>query len=159
MVDVSDPRRPQLLRTVTPPFLVHDVVWAPSGGHIWVTSGDRKAVAIYARGGTEPLAILVAGAPPQHIAFSGSRAYVASGEDGTVRVHGLDGRAVGATSSVPMGSYNISFAGAAATFGRPVVVTPSLDRGTVCLLGPTAAVRIVRKVARSAHDACVVEAG
>ena len=159
VVDVSDPHRPRLLETVTPPFLIHDVAWAPGGGHIWVTSGTRNAVAIYVRGETEPTAILGADAPPQHIAFSSSRVYVASGEDGTVRVHRLDGRAVGAPSSIPEGSYNISFAGAAATFGRPIAVTPSLDRGTVCLLRPTGEVQIVRKVARSAHDACVVEAG
>ena len=159
VVDVSVARRPRLVRTITPPFLAHDVVSAPGGAHVWVTSGERGAVAIYARGGDLPLRILPAAAAPQHVAFSRSRAYVASGEDGSVRLHRLDGRPVGPAVSVPDGSYNISFSGSASTFGRPVAVIPSLDRGTVCLLAPGGAVRAIRKVARSAHDACIVEAG
>ena len=60
---------------------------------------------------------------------------------------------------VPAGSYNISFGGPNETFAKPAGVTPSLDRGTVCLLSPAGAVRHIRRVARSAHDACIVEAG
>jgi len=158
VIDASTPRTPRLVRTVLPPFLAHDVVLAPDD-RVWVTSGVRHAIAVYAFGATEPALILPAAAPPQHIAFSGSRAYVASGDDGTVRVHRLDGTLVHASSRVPRGSYNITFGGPEATFGRPVAVTPSLDLGTVCLLSPGGSVRIVKKVARSAHDACVVEAG
>ena len=29
-------------RTVAPPFLAHDVVWAPGGEQVWVTSGSRR---------------------------------------------------------------------------------------------------------------------
>src|SRR5438094_1138704 len=36
VVDVSDPARPQLVRSVTPPFLAHDVGFAPSG-RVWIT--------------------------------------------------------------------------------------------------------------------------
>ena len=60
---------------------------------------------------------------------------------------------------MPRGSYNIAFGGPDVTFGHPAAVTPSLDVGTVCLLSPGGTVRAVRKVARSAHDACIVEAG
>ena len=102
---------------------------------------------------------LPAGSAPQHVAFLGSRAYVASGKDGSVSVHRLDGSVVRRDVTVPVGSYNISFAGPAESFAKPVGVTPSLDRGTVCLLSPSGAVRHVRRVARSAHDACIVEAG
>jgi hypothetical protein len=45
------------------------------------------------------------------------------------------------------------------SFGRPAVVTPSLNEGTVAVLAPGGAVRFVRRLTRSAHDACVVEAG
>ena len=38
-------------------------------------------------------------------------------------------------------------------------MTPSLNEGTVAVLGANGAVRIVRKVTRSAHDACIVRAG
>jgi hypothetical protein len=78
----------------------------------------------------------------------GGRAFVASGDDGTVRRHRLDGALLGSTE-VPIGSYNV-------TFGSDRVVTPSLGRGTVSLLDQNGRVRAVRRIARAAHDACVV---
>ena len=158
ILDTADPLRPVFRRTIAPPFLAHDVVWAPGGEHVWVTSGSRGRVAIYEADAPRPVAILPAAAPPQHIAFTRSRAYVTSGDDGTVVVHRLDGTA-GRTARVPVGSYNVSLSDPDLTFGRRVGVTPSLDRGTVCLFTPAGEVRVVRRIARSAHDACVVEAG
>ena len=157
VVDTSDALRPRLVRTIAPSFLAHDVVFAPDGS-AWVTSGSRGAVAIYPAGAHRPSRILATAAPPQHVAFSASRAYVASGEDGLVRVHRLDGSPLGAATRVPQGSYNVVFGGATSPIG-PVAVTPSLDLGTVCVLTPGGAVRATRKVSRSAHDACLVEAG
>jgi DNA-binding beta-propeller fold protein YncE len=158
VVDTSDPRRPVLRHTFAPPFLAHDVVSALGGEHVWVTSGSRGRVAIYEAYARKPVALLSAGAPPQHIAFTGSRAYVTSGDDGTVVVHRLDGTA-GRTARVPLGSYNVSLSDPDLTLGRRVGVTPSLERGTVCLFSPAGEVRAIRRVARSAHDACLVEAG
>jgi len=40
-----------------------------------------------------------------------------------------------------------------------VAATPSLDRGTLSLLSPRRSMHTVKKVARSARDACLVEAG
>jgi DNA-binding beta-propeller fold protein YncE len=159
VLDVSAARSPRLVRTIQPPFLAHDVVWAPGDEHVWVTSGARSELAVYARDARVPLLRLPARSAPQHVAFLGSRAYVASGKDGSVSVHRLDGSTVRRDVTVPVGSYNISFNGPAESFAQPVGVTPSLDRGTVCLLSPSGAVRHVRRVARSAHDACIVEAG
>jgi DNA-binding beta-propeller fold protein YncE len=158
ILDTTDPRRPVLRSTITPPFLAHDVVWAPGGEHVWVTSGSRGRIAIYEAHTAKPVALLPAGAPPQHLAFTRSRAYVTSGDDGTVVVHRLDGT-TGRTARVPVGSYNVSVSDSELTFGRRLGVTPSLDRGTVCLFTPAGEVRAVRRVARSAHDACLVEAG
>lgn len=159
VLDVSTARSPRLVQTIQPPFLAHDVVWAPGDEHVWVTSGARSELAVYARDGRAPLLRLPVGSAPQHVAFLGSRAYVASGKDGSVSVHRLDGSVARRDVTVPVGSYNISFAGPAESYAQPVGVTPSLDRGTVCLLSPTGTVRHVRRVARSAHDACIVEAG
>ena len=92
---------------------------------------------------------LPADAPPQHVTFFGSHAYVTSGEDGTLRVLSLkDGRVV-RTTKVPEGSYNVQEA-----FGW--IVTPSLDRGTFCVLNRQG--RLVRRVqvSPSSHDACFV---
>jgi hypothetical protein len=148
VVDTGDPQRPRFARTVRPPFLAHDVVFAPDGEHVWVTSGSERQIAIYRRGSRSPVRLLAADAPPQHVAFAGGRAFVASGDDGTIRVHRQDGTLVDETE-VPVGSYNVCF-------GARRGVTPSLSRGTVAVLDSRGRVRATRKIARAAHDACVV---
>lgn len=54
VLDTKDPRRPRLARTIAPPFRAHDVGFAPDGRHVWVTSGDRRAIALYAPDGSDP---------------------------------------------------------------------------------------------------------
>lgn len=148
VLDGSDPRRPRLVRTIMPPFLAHDVVFAPDGKHVWVTSGSERKIAVYRADSRRLVRLLAAHAPPQHVAFARGRAFVASGDSGSVRVHRLDGTLVH-ESRVPDGSYNV-------TFGAGRAVTPSLDRGTVALLDERGRVRDVRTVARAAHDACIL---
>jgi DNA-binding beta-propeller fold protein YncE len=152
VLDLADPHRPRLARVIAPPFLAHDVGFAPDGRHVWVTSGSKRAIAVYGSAVTAPR-ILRAGSPPQHVAFAEGRALVASGEDGTMEVRRLDGRLV-RTSQIPPGSYNVSYGDT--PLGRSAAASPSLDRGTVCVLSPAGRVRLVRHVARSAHDACLV---
>ena len=147
VLDASDPRRPRLVRTITPPFTAHDVVFAPDGRAVWVTSGSERRIALYGRD-ERLLRVLPAGAPPQHVTFARRKAYVAAGDDGILRRHRLDGTPVRETR-VPAGSYNV-------TFGWDHVVTPSLAGGTVALLDRNGRVRAVRRVARAAHDACIV---
>ena len=149
VVDVSRPLAPRLVRRFRPPFLAHDVGIAPAGRHVWVSSGDRGALAVYDRRSGEVLRRLPADAPPQHVTFSGSHAYVTSGDDGTLRVLSLqDGRVVH-TTKVPVGSYNVQEA-----FGW--IVTPSLDRGTFCVLDRQGRLRRRVQVSPSSHDACFV---
>jgi DNA-binding beta-propeller fold protein YncE len=157
VLDMTDTRRPRLRRVFAPPFLAHDVVVAPDGRHVWVTSGSRDALAIYRLGGGAPR-LLAADAPPQHVCFTERHAHVASGADGIVRLHRLDGTRVRATR-VPHGSYNVTYGSPDVPQGGPAAVTPSLDQGTLCVLSPLASVRFIRHVARSAHDACVAVAG
>jgi DNA-binding beta-propeller fold protein YncE len=149
IVDVSHPTSPKLLHRLRPPFLAHDVGVVPGGRHVWLTSGDRGALAVYDRRTGDALKRLPADAPPQHVTFCGGKAFVTSGDDGTLRVRSLrDGRVL-RTTRIPVGSYNVQEA-----FGW--VVTPSLDRGTFCVLTRTG--RLVRRVqvAPSSHDACFV---
>ena len=148
ILDARRSRRPGLVRTLAPPFLAHDVVAAPDAQHVWVTSGDSHRLAVYERSGRRPIGVIAAGAPPQHIAFVGSLAFVTSGDDGTVRLHRLNGDFV-REAEVPVGSYNVAFGGGGA-------VTPSLSRGTVAVLDARGRVNAIRKIARAAHDACVV---
>jgi DNA-binding beta-propeller fold protein YncE len=156
VLDLSDPRRPRLARVFEPPFPAHDVVFAPDGVHAWVTSGARNALALYRLHGGAPR-VFATGAPPQHVAFSDTRAYVACGRDGTVQPRRFDGSSV-RTARVPHGSYNVSF-GSFPAFARAAIVTASLNEGTVTVLSPGGDVRFVRRVTRSAHDACIALTG
>lgn len=153
VVDLHDPRRPRLAGTLVPPWPAHDVVFAPDGDTVWVTSGSRREVAVYSSHGRMPSRLLAADGAPQHVAFRGwgadaGVAYVTSGTDGTLRTHRPDGRAL-RTSSLPTGSYNVTCSGA-------WVVSPSLDTGTLAVL--SAEGRPVDRIglAPAAHDACVL---
>jgi DNA-binding beta-propeller fold protein YncE len=148
VLDIRAPRKPRLVGTIDPPFLAHDVVFAPDGRGIWVTSGSERRIAVYRAGSRKPPRTLPADAPPQHVAFAGGKAFVASGGDGTLKRHRLDGQLV-RESRVPVGSYNVTFA-----YGQ--LVTPSLGEGTVSLLDRNGRVRSIRRVARAAHDACIL---
>jgi DNA-binding beta-propeller fold protein YncE len=149
IVDVSRPAAPRLLHRLRPPFLAHDVGFVPGGRHVWVSSGDRGTLALYDRRTGEILRRLGADAPPQHVTFFGGNAYVTSGADGTLRVHSLrDGRLLRMTR-VPIGSYNVQEA-----WGW--IVTPSLDRGTLCVLDRRGRLRRRIHVSPSSHDACFV---
>jgi DNA-binding beta-propeller fold protein YncE len=146
VVDVSAAARPRLVRKVRPPFLAHDVGVAPDGRHAWVTSGDRGAMAVYDRAGKVRLR-LPADAGPQHVSFGDGVAYVTSGNAGTLRVLSLrDGRQLRATT-VPTGSFNVQA-------GYGWVLTPSLSRGTLCVLDRSGGVIHEVAVASSSHDAC-----
>ena len=104
-------RPAELLRRVTPPFLAHDVAIASNYGSVWVTSGDRGRIAIYRLNGAKLIGQIAAAAAPQHVAFVAGRAFVASGDDGSVRVHdGASGR-LQRTTAVPVGSYNVTAGG------------------------------------------------
>jgi hypothetical protein len=149
VVDLSAPRRPRVRRLLRPPFLAHDVACSPGGRRLWISSGDRGQLALYARGAAEPLAVLPAGSPPQPVSFGARFAYVASGDDGSVRVQRIaDGRRV-ARARVATGSYNVQH-------GAGVVITPSLDDGTVTILGEGGRVLSRTRIAPAAHDACLL---
>jgi DNA-binding beta-propeller fold protein YncE len=151
VVDVSKVARPRLVRRFQPPFLAHDVGFAPDGRHLWVSSGDRFELAVYNVGSGRQLARPSGDWPPQHVTFSDAFAYVTSGWSGTLRVHRFDGRPV-VTTPVPVGSYNVQQASG-------WVLTPSLGRGDLCVLDRRGRLLRQVKVARSSHDACLVRGG
>jgi YVTN family beta-propeller protein len=148
IVDVSDPGRPRFERKLRPPFLVHDVGFLPGDHRLWVTSGTSGAMALYGRAGQVQLS-LPADLAPQHVTFGNGFAYVTSGYSGTFGVHRLtDGRLI-RTTRVPLGSFNVQ-----AGFG--LVLTPSLDRGTLCVLDRHGTLLREADIAPSCHDACFV---
>jgi DNA-binding beta-propeller fold protein YncE len=150
VVDVTERARPRLVRRFRPPFLAHDVGFAPDGRRAWVSSGDRNRLAVYDTRTGRLLARPYGDAPPQHVTFSGGRVYVTSGWSGTLRVHRTDGRSL-ARTVVPVGSYNVQDA-------LGWVVTPALGRGYLTVCDERARIRRSERIARSSHDACIVAA-
>jgi hypothetical protein len=148
VVDIARPAHPRLLRRFRPPFLAHDVGWTPDRRRIWVSSGDRNQLAIYAARSGKLVQRLAADEPPQHFTFRGDLVYVASGESGTLRVHRGDGQRLRKTA-IPADSYNVQQA-------HGWLVTPGLGTGTLCALDRHGRVRWEKTVARSSHDACIV---
>jgi DNA-binding beta-propeller fold protein YncE len=138
IVDVRDPRRPQLERYLTPPFAAHDVGFAPSG-RTWITAGEDRKISAHGR-------VLRADGAPQHVTFLDGRAFVTSGVDGTLRVYDEATAQLLHTTRIPVGSYNVQFRA-----GR--VLTPSLNEGTLCVLGADGALLRRTRVAPSCHDA------
>lgn len=147
IVDVAAPAQPRLIGHLRPPFLAHDVVWAPDGKHIWVSSGDSRGLLIYTAEG-QIVARLPADAPPQHITFDDTTAYVTSGLSGTLRRHNLSGKALSLTR-IPEGSYNVQYA-------HDRVVTPALGYGSLCILNQGGTILHRDQIANSSHDACIV---
>jgi DNA-binding beta-propeller fold protein YncE len=151
IVDVTRPARPRLVRLLRPPFLAHDVAWAPDGRTVWVSSGDRNELALYRARTLDVLARPFADWAPQHVTFRGGRAYVTSGWTGSLRVYRSDGHSLRRTI-VPVGSYNVQQADG-------WVVTPGLGTGSLCILDPQGRLLRRERIARSSHDACIVYAG
>jgi DNA-binding beta-propeller fold protein YncE len=146
VVDVTRPLHPRRVGTLRPAFRLHDVGLVPGTRHVWITSGDRDSVAIHDARTGHVLRTLPSGSPPQHVTFDPERAYVTSGNDGTLRVHALDGQLLRVTP-VPVGSYNVQR-------GPGRVLTPSLGQGTLCILDEAGDVMRRVRVAPSSHDAC-----
>jgi DNA-binding beta-propeller fold protein YncE len=150
VVDVADRRHPRLRGRLAVPFLAHDVGFSPSARRVWVTAGRERRIAVLPAPGQRGRTLLLgADDAPQHVSLGHGVAYVTSGDGGSLRVHALaDGRVLG-SARIPRGSYNVQWAG-----GR--VLTPSLGAGTLTVLDAAGAVVVRRRVARAAHDACVV---
>jgi DNA-binding beta-propeller fold protein YncE len=149
LVDVANPRRPRLVRTFPADDLAHDVGFTPDGSHVWISSGVDRRLAVHDARTLRPLRALPGDAPPQHVTFdlTAGRAYVTSGDSGTLRTYRLADAKLLRTSRVTTGSYNVC-----ALDGR--VITPSLDNGRLTLLDS----RGLRSahLAPHAHDACIV---
>jgi hypothetical protein len=148
VVDVSERARPRLVRRFRPPFLAHDVGFAPDGKHAWVSSGDRFELAVYDTRSGRLLARPSGDWPPQHLTFAGDRVYVTSGWSGTLHVHLVEGRELRRTV-VPVGSYNVQQSDG-------FVLTPSLRDGGITILDRRGELVRTERIARSSHDACVV---
>jgi DNA-binding beta-propeller fold protein YncE len=147
VLSVASPTRPRLEAMIDPPFLAHDVGFQPGSSRVWVTSGSEGSLAVYDARSHRIMRRLRADAPPQHVTFVQGMAHVTSGDDGTLAVHSLSTGKVVHTARVPIGSYNVQE-------GWGVVLTPSLGRGTLCVLNARGGLIDELRVATSSHDAC-----
>ena len=148
-VDLAEPERPRVTGRLELPFLAHDVVCAPDGRRLWVTSGVEPRIALYRPGTPTPLKLVDADAAPQHVSFGPGRTFVASGEDGSLVTYESTSASVLGRARLPLGSFNLSRRG-------DLIVSPSLDQGTVTIADRTGRVVLSRRVVESAHDACLV---
>lgn len=146
VVDVTHPAAPRHVRTVTPPFPMHDVGFVPGGSHVWVTSGDRSETGIFDQHGRVQMT-LPARLAPQHVTFGNGVAFVTSGDAGVLDVHRLSDGHVLRSTPIEVGSYNVQYG-----IGR--VLTASLGRGTLTVLNRHGALLAKVQVAGSCHDAC-----
>lgn len=149
VLDVSEPRAPRVQRRVRAPFLAHDVAVAPDGRHVWVTAARERRLAILRAATGAVVRRLPGDEGPQHVSFGPGRAYVASGEGRSLRVHALDDGRILRSTRVPFGSYNVQ-----RQFGR--VLSPSLATGELSVLDARGRLRHRVRVAPVAHDACVI---
>jgi DNA-binding beta-propeller fold protein YncE len=149
IVDIRDPGRPSLVRTLSPPYRAHDVGFAPDAAHVWVTAGKTGTIGRYRPDGR--LGLTRGADPgPQHVSFGRHVVYVTSGVAGTFRVHDARTGRLLRLTHVPIGSYNVQ----AGSGG--IVLTPSLDHGTLCVLDARGRLLHTVHVAASSHDACFV---
>jgi DNA-binding beta-propeller fold protein YncE len=150
VLDLSNPTRPRVLGRFTPEVPVHDLAFGPGGRNVWLTAAGSTAVMVVdAHSGTR-LFTVTAGAPPQHVAFVGRRAYVTSGYDGTIEL--VDGRTghVLRSERVPDGSFNLAIS-------NRFVVTASLLEGTVTKLSRGLKVRATYRVASATRDVALTD--
>ena len=82
------------------------------------------------------------------MSFTGGRGFVTSGDAGTLRIYDESTLRQLATTELPVGSYNVQFAGRR-------VLSPSLNTGTLCVVDAQGAVWRRVHVAASSHDACL----
>jgi outer membrane protein assembly factor BamB len=84
------------------------------------------------------------------VSFTDGRAFVTSGDAGTLRVYDESTLRQVATTELPVGSYNVQFAGRR-------VLSPSLNTGSLCVVDAHGVVRRRVHVAASSHDACLAQ--
>ena len=130
VVDVDDPRRPRLVRRLTPVDRAHDVVFGDTGERVWVTSGTEHAIAVHDARSGRVLRRLPGGDPPQHVATVPGAVLVTSGDDGSLEVRDPVRGRLRRSVRVPVGSFNVDA-------GARFVVSPSLSGGTLSILDPT----------------------
>jgi DNA-binding beta-propeller fold protein YncE len=148
ILDTTNVEHPRVIGYFKPGFPAHDLSFNPSGRQVWVTSASGPDVTAFDAASRRALFRVPAGAPPQHIDFEGSYAYLTSGYGGMIeKVDAATGRVI-TRSSAPYGSFEL-----AADDGY--VVTSSLLRGTLAIYTPDLRRLRIVTIAPSAREVAI----
>ena len=148
VVDTSDPARPRVTGQFDPGFPVHDLLFTPDGRRVWITPSSREDVGVFSARSRRMLFRVPGGAPPQHVAFAGGRAYVASGYGSQIELVSLDTGRVLKVAHAVYGSFNLDVAGG-------FVAVASLLRGTLSVYDDRLQLLRVRQIAPAARDVAI----
>jgi DNA-binding beta-propeller fold protein YncE len=145
LLATGDPGHPRVIGHLQPPFLAHDLLFAPAGKTVWVTSADTSYVGVFSSRTRRLLFRMPAGLPPQHLVFANGYVYITSGYGSSIeQVDPHTGR-IRRRAAAPYGSFDLDAAGG-------YVVTASLLRGTVAIYDARLRLIRVRKLAPSTED-------
>jgi YVTN family beta-propeller protein len=127
VLDTSKANRPRVIGRIHPRVAAHDLVFAPNGRTVWVSSATARYVSVLNAHTGKLVATIPAGPGPQHIAFGAyahAPAFISSGYGSTLEMVNVGTRKVLRRVRVPYGSFNLATAGG-------LVVTSSLLTGAV----------------------------
>jgi DNA-binding beta-propeller fold protein YncE len=149
LLDSSRPGRPRVVGAFDPGFLAHAVQFAPGGGRVWISSANGPEVAVFSAARHRLLFRVPGGAPPQHIAFAGSSAYVTSGYGSTIeRVSLMTGHVLRRVGAV-YGSFELDTGGG-------YVAASSLLRGTLSIYDDNLDLERTLDIAPVAEDVVIL---
>jgi len=127
VVDLLHPARPRVSGHFDPGFAVHDLEFSPNGKQVWATGAASPRVGVFDASNHRLLFSVTAASGPQHVAFAGRYAYLASGYGSSIEQVNASTGAVLRTTALPYGSFEL-----AASDG--LIVTSSLFDGRLAVL-------------------------
>ena len=145
VLDTSDLAHPRVIAGFDPGFPAHDLRFAPGGRRVWITSSSGDAVAVIGADDRRRLFDVPGGAPPQHVAFAGDRAYVTSGYGSRIEAVSAGTGRILKVATAPYGSFDLAAADG-------LVATASLLRGTLTVYDDRLRVLHSVQVASAARD-------
>lgn len=152
ILNTSNPRAPRLIGRFHPQVAAHDLVFAPDGRSVWVSSASAPYVSVLNPHTGRELARVPAGVGPQHvifIPFGKPRAVITSGYGSTLETVDASTRRVLRRAAAPYGSFNVS------AFGS-LFATSSLLTGQVAEFTDSNLHRwVTRRVAPATRDLAV----
>jgi DNA-binding beta-propeller fold protein YncE len=149
VVDLSHPAQPRVSGRFDPGFAVHDLEFSPNGKDVWATGAATPRVGVFDAANHRLLFSVTAASGPQHVAFAGRYAYIASGYGSSIeQVNASTGKVL-RTTALPYGSFEL-----AASDG--LVVTSSLFDGRLAVLNGQLRLLRVVQVAPVTRDVTLV---